>query len=96
MTKPKPNGFDQYYGELTSLGNQLYEILDQGKEWSGELVKALNNGGGAIFPHTYFSKCGEQIGGSYPRYSRKRRRSSHHAWDCASFCRVVCSPCQGV
>lgn len=62
MTKLKPDGLDQYYGELTSLGNQLYEILDQGKEWSSELTSVLNNGGGAIFPHTYFSKCGEQMG----------------------------------
>lgn len=62
MTKPKPNGLDQYYGELASLGNQVYEILDKGKEWSGELSSALMNGGGAIFPHTYFSKCGEQMG----------------------------------
>lgn len=62
MTKPKPNGLDQYYHELTSLGNRLYEILDQGKDWSGELASALENGGGAIFPHTYFSKCGEQMG----------------------------------
>lgn len=62
MTKPKPDGFDEYYRELTSLGNQLYEILDQGKKWSKELTVALNNGGGAIFPHTFISKCGEQIG----------------------------------
>lgn len=62
VTKGKPNAFDQYYHELTSLGDQLYEILDQGKNWSQELVLALNNGGGAIFPHTFFSKCGEQIG----------------------------------
>lgn len=62
MTKPKPNGLDQYYGELTSLGHQLYEILDRGKEWSNEITSALNNGGGAIFPHTFFSKCGEQMG----------------------------------
>ena len=62
MTKPKPKGFDQYYHELTSLGNQLYEILDQGKEWSGELASALTKGGGAIFPHTFFSQCGEQMG----------------------------------
>jgi hypothetical protein len=62
MTKPKPNGFDQYYGELTSLGPQLYEILDRGKEWSKEIAAALNSGGGAIFPHTYFSKCGDQMG----------------------------------
>jgi hypothetical protein len=61
-TKGKPNGLDQYYSELTTLGNRLYEILDQGKQWSGELTSALVNGGGAIFPHTYFSKCGEQIG----------------------------------
>ena len=62
MTKPKLNALDQYYHELTSLGNQLYEILDQGKQWSEELASTLKNGGGAIFPHTYFSKCGEQIG----------------------------------
>lgn len=62
VTKGKPNAFDQYYSELTSLGDHLYEILDQGKKWSPELVSTLNAGGGAIFPHTYFSKCGEQMG----------------------------------
>jgi hypothetical protein len=62
MTRGKPNAFDQYYDELTTLGDRLYEILDQGKKWSPELVLALNNGGAAIFPHTFFSKCGEQIG----------------------------------
>jgi len=62
VTKPKPNGLDQYYGELTSLGDQLYEILDQGKQWSKEIALAFSNGGGAIFPHTFFSKCGEQMG----------------------------------
>ncbi len=62
MTTPKANALDQYYGELTSLGNQVYEILDQGKKWSKELSKVLENGGGTIFPHTYFSKCGEQLG----------------------------------
>lgn len=56
------NAFDQYYQELTSLGGQLYEILDQGKKWSQELTLALTDGGGAIFPHTFFSKCGEQMG----------------------------------
>ena len=62
VTKPKPNGLDQYYRELTSLEDQLYEILDQGKQWSNEITLALSNGGGAIFPHTFFSKCGEQMG----------------------------------
>lgn len=62
VTKVKPHGFDQYYGELTSLGSQLYEILDRGKTWSKEITHALNKGGGAIFPHTFISKCGEQIG----------------------------------
>lgn len=62
VTKGKPNAFDQYYQELTSLGDQLYEILDQGKKWSQELALALTDGGGAIFPHTFFSKCGEQMG----------------------------------
>lgn len=40
----------------------MYEILDQGKKWSQELGLALSDGGGAIFPHTFFSKCGEQMG----------------------------------
>lgn len=62
VTKGKPDAFDQYYNELTSLGDRLYDILDQGKQWSQELLLALNNGGGAIFPHTYISKCGEQMG----------------------------------
>ena len=62
LTKPKPNRLDQYYRELTSLGNQLYEILDKGRNWSNEVALALNSGGGVIFPHTFFSKCGEQIG----------------------------------
>lgn len=62
VTKPKPNGLDQYYGELTTLGDRLYKILDQGKQWSNEIVSALSKGGGAIFPHTFFSKCGEQMG----------------------------------
>lgn len=62
VTKPKPKALDQYYGELTSLGDRLYEILDQGKQWSNEIAAALSNGGGAIFPHTFFSKCGEQMG----------------------------------
>lgn len=62
VTKGKPNAFDQYYNELTSLGDQLYEILDQGKKWSQDIASALNEGGGAIFPHTFFSKCGEQMG----------------------------------
>ncbi len=61
-TKLKPSGLDQYYGELTSLGDRVYEILDKGKEWSEELALTLKNGGGAIFPHTYFSKCGQQMG----------------------------------
>lgn len=62
VTKAKPKAFDQYYGELTSLGDQLYKILDEGKKWSNEITLALNSGGGAIFPHTYISKCGEQMG----------------------------------
>lgn len=61
-TKIKPNGLDQYYGELNTLGDHLYEILDQGKRWSKDLTSVLESGGGAIFPHTYFSKCGEQMG----------------------------------
>jgi hypothetical protein len=62
MTRPKSNGMDQYYRELTTLGDKLYEILDQGKRWANEVSVTLKNGGGAIFPHTFFSQCGEQIG----------------------------------
>lgn len=63
ITKPKPGGKDQYFGELTTLGTtELYKILDKGKQWSSELTATLLNGGGAIFPHTYISKCGDQIG----------------------------------
>lgn len=60
--KPKAEALDQYYGELTNLGTVgLHKILDQGKEWAKEMATILANGGGAIFPHTYVSKCGYQI-----------------------------------
>lgn len=62
MTKVKPDGFEQYLAEIDVLGDAIYEILDKGKEWSSELTSALNDGGGVIFPHTYISKCGDQIG----------------------------------
>lgn len=63
VTKPKPSAWDQYVGEIKTLGTAgLYKILDQGKQWSSELTSLLLKGGGAIFPHTYISKCGDQIG----------------------------------
>ena len=63
VTKPKPGAWEQYFGEIESLGtSELYKILDRGKQWSSEVTRVLLNGGGAIFPHTYISKCGDQIG----------------------------------
>ena len=60
--KPREKALEQYYEELTTLGTEgLHEILDQGKEWARELSTTLSSGGGAIFPHTYVSKCGYQI-----------------------------------
>lgn len=39
----------------------MLKILDQGRPWAKELAKVLSKGGGAIFPHTYVSKCDYQI-----------------------------------
>lgn len=61
-SKPKADALKQYYSELTDLGKAgLHKILDQGREWAKEIVKSLKSGGGALFPHTYISKCGYQI-----------------------------------
>lgn len=60
--KRKEDALDLYYGELKSLGYEgLYEILDTGKEFSKGVANTLSNGGGVIFPHTFVSKCGDQI-----------------------------------
>lgn len=62
-SKPKPDALKQYYSELTDLGIPgLYNILDQGREFAEEVTNHLAAGGGAIFPHTYVSQCGYQIG----------------------------------
>jgi hypothetical protein len=60
--RPKPDALEQYYGELKDLGTAgLYMILDHGREWAEQVASNLAAGGGAIFPHTYISKCGYQI-----------------------------------
>jgi hypothetical protein len=59
---PKSDGLKQYYSELADLGTDgLYMILDHGREWAEQVASNLAAGGGAIFPHTYISKCGYQI-----------------------------------
>jgi hypothetical protein len=61
-SKPKVEALKQYYSELIDLGRTgLHKILDQGREWAKEITKNLDSGGGALFPHTYVSKCGYQI-----------------------------------
>ena len=61
-SKPKANALKQYYSELTDLREAgLHRILDQGHQWAKEIAQNLDSGGGALFPHTYVSKCGYQI-----------------------------------
>jgi hypothetical protein len=61
-SKRKPDALKQYYSEITDLGTAgLYKILDHGREWAEKIANNLAIGGGAIFPHTYLSKCGYQI-----------------------------------
>jgi len=54
-------GFDaDYYFEREQIGEKgIDEILEAGRKW--DVSSVLKNGGSAIFPHTYLSKCGDQI-----------------------------------
>lgn len=62
QTKPKPGAREQYTSEITTLGPQgLADMFERGKRWSKTITSCLLKGGGAIFPHTYISKCGDQI-----------------------------------
>ncbi len=59
----KPRAFDQYYAEPKTLGIEgMNAILDNGKKWGSQIANTLNSGGAAIFPHTFLSQCGYQIG----------------------------------
>jgi hypothetical protein len=61
--KFKPGAFDQYYAEPKILGDAgLSAIMDKGKVWGKQLANTLNSGGAALFPHTFLSQCGYQIG----------------------------------
>jgi len=56
----KDKSFSKYYKEAKDLGQKgIEEILEKGK--AHDIAKMLSSGGSAIFPHTYISKCGDQI-----------------------------------
>lgn len=64
MKKMKENALSDYALERGSLSNdQIDDILDKGMELLSQtdLVTSLSNSGSALFPHTYISKCGDQI-----------------------------------
>lgn len=54
-------GFDEdYYSQGEVLGEKgIHQILDAGRAW--DVSETLQNGGSAVFPHTYLSDCGDQI-----------------------------------
>lgn len=60
MLPLKANAIQEYYSEADSLGEKgLLKILDAGKKW--DLSRTLQEGGSAIFPHTFIGECGHQI-----------------------------------
>ncbi|MCK4934862.1 MAG: hypothetical protein KAR79_04675 [Simkaniaceae bacterium] len=60
MLPLKANAIAEYYQEIDLLGKEgLLKILDKGKQW--DLSKTLQQGGSAIFPHTFMKECGYQI-----------------------------------
>lgn len=64
MKPMKENAMQEYSTERESLTkDQIYSILDSGFELASktDMVKSLSEGGSALFPHTYISKCGDQI-----------------------------------
>ena len=61
----KETGPDDYAFERNSLRlDQIHALLDRSFELISKttLVDTLVNGGSALFPHTYISQCGDQIG----------------------------------
>lgn len=64
MKTMKEDALLDYALERDSLTNdQIDDILDKGMELLSQtnLVTTLSDGGSALFPHTYISKCGDQI-----------------------------------
>jgi hypothetical protein len=64
MRAMKENALLDYAIERDSLTlDQIYSILDQGIELAShtDMIINLSEGGSALFPHTYISKCGDQI-----------------------------------
>ena len=64
MKTMKENALLNYAIERESLSlSQIDAILNKGKELllRTDLVVTLSEGGSALFPHTYISKCGDQI-----------------------------------
>lgn len=64
MKAMKENALMDYAIERESLTlDQIYSILDEGIELAShtDMITSLSEGGSALFPHTYMSKCGDQI-----------------------------------
>lgn len=64
MKAMKENALQDYSLERESLSiDQIHSILDQGMELASrtDMITSLSEGGSALFPHTYLSKCGDQI-----------------------------------
>ncbi len=60
MPPLKATAIQEYYNEADSLDEEgLLKILDAGKQW--DLSQTLQEGGSAIFPHTFIKECGHQI-----------------------------------
>ena len=60
----KESALADYSMQRLSLSiDQIHSILDQGMELASrtKIINSLSKGGSAIFPHTYITKCGDQI-----------------------------------
>lgn len=64
MNQMKENALIDYSLERDHLSlEEIYSILDKGMDLASrtDLVNSLSKGGSALFPHTYITKCGDQI-----------------------------------
>lgn len=60
MATLKANFLHQYALDIEELGEEgLHRILEEGRKW--DLSQTLQNGGSAVFPHTFLRDCGQQI-----------------------------------
>ncbi|QVL57276.1 MAG: hypothetical protein KFB93_07805 [Simkaniaceae bacterium] len=60
MAAMKEDLLHQYVLDLEKLGDKgLNRLLDEGEKW--DLSQTLQDGGSAVFPHTFLSECGHQI-----------------------------------